>query len=552
MLNGLSNVNNCSIGDNGCSSCSVNFVKLLLYFFPLFTSSLIPLETKRLLMIIFPGGTSHHFVIQTLFNHTITHQTKYTYEYHILVHNIDIHNWKNLSSLKNYYIYPYGNVTECKQHLINSIEMFNKNPTFGFTNFNKGMIFHIKEFLSSDLISQLKHIKFDIIGSDIPTFIQIILANELNIKNKLYISPPSLPQLFYRNFELNPSYIPAIGATFSDTMSFKERIINYIYQTSAQIIFALFQYQQINYIKRNFNYNITTNNIHFADAINFIQYPLSIAFPISTPPNFILLNAITPKQSTPMNESEINIDKFLSKHKINIYISQGTIMNIINMNEQIKMFKHFNTNNNIGFILSMRQELLNELNVHELPKNVYVTKWVNQNDLLGDDRVKCFITHGGINSVSEAVYHNKPMIVLGVGLDQINTAAFVKKKRIGVTVQNKREINSNFLINAINDVISNYEVYVNRIKVLSKLMKESRSAKEEFQYWIDYGFENGYDNLIIDVIKNGNWFRINGYDIQLFFICLGYIIFLINKKVFLYWYGLCKRNNIKVNKLKYL
>jgi hypothetical protein len=144
------------------------------------------------------------------------------------------------------------------------------------------------------------------------------------------------------------------------------------------------------------------------------------------------------------------------------------------------------------------------------------------------------------------------MIVLGVGLDQINTAAFVKKKRIGVTVQNKREINSNFLINAINDVISNYEVYVNRIKVLSKLMKESRSAKEEFQYWIDYGFENGYDNLIIDVIKNGNWFSINGYDVQLFFICLGYIILLINKKIFLYWYGLCKRNNIKINKLKYL
>ena len=81
-----------------------------------------------------------------------------------------------------------------------------------------------------------------------------------------------------------------------------------------------------------------------------------------------------------MNKSDIKIDTFLSKHKINIYISQGTIMNIINMNEQIKMFKHFNRNNNIGFILSIRQELLNELNVHKLPNNVYVTKWVNQND----------------------------------------------------------------------------------------------------------------------------------------------------------------------------
>ena len=32
MLNGLLNVNNCSMGVNGCSSCSVSFEKVLLCF----------------------------------------------------------------------------------------------------------------------------------------------------------------------------------------------------------------------------------------------------------------------------------------------------------------------------------------------------------------------------------------------------------------------------------------------------------------------------------------------------------------------------------------
>ena len=53
------------------------------------------LETKKLLMIIFPGGTSHNFVLKSLFNYTTTHQDKYKYEYHIyqlIIEDIDTQN----------------------------------------------------------------------------------------------------------------------------------------------------------------------------------------------------------------------------------------------------------------------------------------------------------------------------------------------------------------------------------------------------------------------------------------------------------------------------
>ena len=43
--------------------------------------------------------------------------------------------------------------------------------------------------------------------------------------------------------------------------------------------------------------------------------------------------------------------------------------------------------------------------------------WVSQNDLLGNEKIKIFITHGGLNGILESIYHTKPMIVIGTCID---------------------------------------------------------------------------------------------------------------------------------------
>ena len=66
---------------------------------------------------------------------------------------------------------------------------------------------------------------------------------------------------------------------------------------------------------------------------------------------------------------------------------------------------------NIGFILGIRKDLLSDNDIKKFPKNVKIIRWINQNDLLGDNRIKLFITHGGFNSICERIFHGKPMIV---------------------------------------------------------------------------------------------------------------------------------------------
>lgn len=52
------------------------------------------------------------------------------------------------------------------------------------------------------------------------------------------------------------------------------------------------------------------------------------------------------------------------------------------------------------------------------PKNVFIRSWFPQPDVLAHPRVRLFISHGGLLSTSESIYHGKPMLGLPVFYDQ--------------------------------------------------------------------------------------------------------------------------------------
>nr|XP_053628637.1 UDP-glucuronosyltransferase 3A1-like [Cherax quadricarinatus] len=54
----------------------------------------------------------------------------------------------------------------------------------------------------------------------------------------------------------------------------------------------------------------------------------------------------------------------------------------------------------------------------DLPPNVRLAKWLPQQDILGDPRLRLFITHGGLLSIQEATYHGIPILGMPVFVDQ--------------------------------------------------------------------------------------------------------------------------------------
>ncbi|KAF4519502.1 UDP-glycosyltransferase-02b [Ephemera danica] len=61
--------------------------------------------------------------------------------------------------------------------------------------------------------------------------------------------------------------------------------------------------------------------------------------------------------------------------------------------------------------------------VEHLPSNVKIVRWLPQQDLLGHPGVVALVSHGGLLSMFEAVYHAKPMVMLPVFCDHDANAA---------------------------------------------------------------------------------------------------------------------------------
>jgi len=58
----------------------------------------------------------------------------------------------------------------------------------------------------------------------------------------------------------------------------------------------------------------------------------------------------------------------------------------------------------------------------DLPKNVRLSKWLPQQDLLGHPNIRMFITHCGGGGTEEAIYHGVPLIGLPMFGDQMMNA----------------------------------------------------------------------------------------------------------------------------------
>lgn len=53
----------------------------------------------------------------------------------------------------------------------------------------------------------------------------------------------------------------------------------------------------------------------------------------------------------------------------------------------------------------------------DLPPNVKISRWLPQQDILGHKKLRVFITHGGLLSMYETVYHGAPAVVMPVFCD---------------------------------------------------------------------------------------------------------------------------------------
>ena len=140
----------------------------------------------------------------------------------------------------------------------------------------------------------------------------------------------------------------------------------------------------------------------------------------------------------------------------------------------------------VDVILSVGQKF-DMRKLRNLPPNIHVYKSVPQIQVL--KMADVFVTHGGMNSVSEALAYRVPMVVIPFVSDQPVNARFVEKLGVGKRLEYSN-INEDILKDTVLSMIDNSDIKGNLDK-LQNLIKEAPGNKGGAEMIIEFWRNKG-------------------------------------------------------------
>ena len=158
-----------------------------------------------------------------------------------------------------------------------------------------------------------------------------------------------------------------------------------------------------------------------------------------------------------------------------IYVSLGTIFNS-NIDFYKQFIKAFKNSKDFQVLMSIGKYFqIKELG--DLPDNIFAFNYVPQLQILKQTDI--FITHGGINSINEAIFmNNLPIIIVPQELDQFENAKQVEKLEAGIILENNN-LSPETIQNTVLKFLENEEKYKIGVEKINQSNKEARNQRKE-------------------------------------------------------------------------
>lgn len=282
----------------------------------------------------------------------------------------------------------------------------------------------------------------------------------------------------------NPySVTPFFGLPYTDSMSLYHRTMNTMFHWSTSFIHSLSMTWLLEPVLRNHfgrdmppvyelsrNVSFTLQNGH-----------ATVTYPRPYLPNVAEIACIHCK---PPRTLPRDLEEFIagSGDAGFIYVSMGSSVKAANMPEYLRRML-------IYVFRQMPQRVLWKYEVEDdmpdLPDNVRLGSWLPQQDILGHPKIKAFVTHGGLLSMFETVYHGVPVVTMPVFCDHDSNSAKAQYDGYAIKLE-LRTLTAESLLWAIKKIIHDpkYKMEVKRRQFLLKDQKET--PLERAVYWTEY------------------------------------------------------------------
>ncbi|XP_052412505.1 UDP glucuronosyltransferase 2 family, polypeptide B6 isoform X1 [Carassius gibelio] len=368
---------------------------------------------------------------------------------------------------------------------------------------------------SPELMAKLRNGKFDVVLSDPIYACSDIVAEELNVPlvYTFRLSVANVAERMCGQLPAPPSYVPGVMSKLTDKMSFTERIINMLFYLS-QDFFATLAWRRFDSYYTEYLGRPTSFCEMMGKAdIWLIRTYWDFEFPRPFLPNFKYVGGL---HCTPAKPLPKDMEEFVQSSGDDgiVVFTLGSLVD--------KMPKEI-SNKIASALAQIPQKVLWRYGGEKpdtLGENTRIYKWIPQNDLLGHPKTRAFITHGGTNSLYEAIYHGVPMVGIPLFGDQPDNLVHVKARGAAVSIDNIKTMEPQDLVDGLNAIINNSS-YKENVMRLSRIHHD-RPVKplDEAVFWIEFVMRNkGAKHLRVEA-HNLTWYQYHCLDVFAFLITI--------------------------------
>ncbi|XP_023379449.1 UDP-glucuronosyltransferase 3A1-like [Pteropus vampyrus] len=342
---------------------------------------------------------------------------------------------------KSYKVITWFAPEDCNRELKKSIEFTIGEGLEGRGRFEnifeylKSLALQCKHLLRSDIVDSLKNENFDLLVVEGFDFCGFLVAEKLG---KPFVT--TLPCTFGTlDFGLpSPiSYVPVFTSFLTDQMDFWGRVKN----------FLMF----IGFLMKQWKLHSTSDDIikeHFQEGSRpvlshllrkaelwFVNSDFAFEFARPLLPNTVYIGGLMAKPTKAVpQEFETFIAKFGDSGFVLVVL--GSMVDSFQSQNVLKEMNSAFAHLPQGVI--WRYKSSHWPKDIKLSANVKMVDWLPQNDLLAHPRIRLFVTHGGLNSIMEAIQHAVPIVGLPIFADQPGNMVRVEAKKFGVSISFKQ------------------------------------------------------------------------------------------------------------------
>ncbi|OXA38205.1 UDP-glucuronosyltransferase 2B7 [Folsomia candida] len=284
------------------------------------------------------------------------------------------------------------------------------------------------------------------------------------------------------------SFVSNPFLNFGDEMTFTERFVNFGVNYFFQAVFSLYYVPVMEDVyKEKVGRDVPrAEEILGMTSLILSNGHFSLSRPKPNLPDVVDVGGMHCRKAEPLPKE---IDDFLASGRGGDADDAGFILFSLGTNLLSSAMSPQKRAVFVSVFARLKQKVIWKYESDDVPmnvsKNVFLSKWIPQQGLLGHPKIRLFITHCGGGGTEEAVFHGVPLIGIPFYGDQPLNAQSAENRGYLVRLE-WNDLTEDRLLEAINEVLNNPR-YRKSVQELSAIFRDQvDNPLDRAVFWVEY------------------------------------------------------------------